>query len=443
MLREDGGEGAEQAYLLLPEGQRRLAAGDGSGAYQVGSEVVRAGERFDDRDLLALGVHLQGRALLVTGDVEEGLALLDEAMVAVATDELTPPVTGLLYCSIISACRSVFDLGRAREWTAALTRWCERQPDMVAYAGECRLYRAELLQLRGEWDQALEEARRAAEHAGERPGPVAGLAHYRIGELHRLRGEFTGAERAFRQASRRGREPQPGLALLRLARGDPDAAAASLRRAMAEATGPLRRARLLPACIEVMIAAGTLDEADEACRELDRTARELGTGLLGTASAHGRGALALAAGEAATALPLLRRAWREWRTMEAPYRAARARLLLGLACRALDDEEGATLEIDAAAGVFEALGARHDAERARTLGGSPDRRRRYGLTPREMEVLALVAEGLTNRAVGERLFFSEKTVARHMSNIFLKLQVSSRAAATAFAYEHGLLGGAG
>lgn len=440
LLESSDEEHVEQGYLLLPAAQQRLGAGDADGALELGRQAAALGQRFGDRDLLTLAVHAQGRALLLAGQVEDGLALLDEAMVAAATDELSPPVTGLLYCSVISACRSVYDLGRAREWTAALADWCERQPDMVAYAGECRVYRAELMQLRGAWDESLDEARRAGERAQPGAGPVAGLAAYQQGEVHRLRGDLEAAEEAYRSASRAGREPQPGLALLRLAQGEPEAAASASRRALAEAHGPLRRARLLPAHVEIMIAADRLDEAREGCAELERIAGELGTGVLDILSTHARGAVALAEGDAGRALPLLRRAWRRWHELNAPHDAARARLLLGLACRALGDEDGAAMEMGAARSAFERLGAAPDVERVDRLTRPPERRASHGLTPREREVLALVARGMTNRAVADKLFISDRTVARHVSNIFGKLGVSSRAAATAWAYEHGLTG---
>jgi len=439
-LQRAGEDCAERGYLLLPVGHQKLFAGDLDGAIRAASEAAAVGERFGDPDLLALAIHMHGRALLRQSRVSEGLALLDEAMVSVATGDLSPQVTGLIYCSVIGACREVWALGRAHEWTAALTNWCDGQPDMVPYTGECRVYRAEILQLRGAWGEAMAEARRASEcfQRGHEPGGV-GLALYQQGELHRLRGELAEAEEAYRAASRAGREPQPGLALLRLAQGDPDAAVSAIRRALAENTNRLRRARMLPACIEIMLETGDIDEARRSWAELEDIARDCAAGVIGAVVAHAQGAIELAAGDPAGALAPLRRAWREWRETDAPYEAARARALLGLACRALGDEDGASLEIEAARMEFERLGA------ARDLARLDERTRRrtskgtHGLTPREREVLALLATGRTNRAIAKGLFISEKTVARHVANIFGKLGVSSRAAATAFAYEHHLL----
>lgn len=445
LLETTGEDQVERGYLLLPAGLQHFSAGDPEGAQRIAAEAVAIAQRFGDRDLLALAVHMQGRALIAAGSVEAGLALLDEAMVAVATDELFPPVTGLIYCSVIGACRSVYALGRAREWTAALADWCERQPDMVAYTGECRVYRSELLQLRGNWDDAREEARRAVERFSGDAGPAASLAHYQQGEVHRLLGEFAAAEAAYRAASRAGRPPQPGLALLRLAQGSAEAAAAAIRRAMAETEEPLRRARLLPAHIEIMLATGDIDEARRACSELEAVAGRYGSAALGTMVAHARGAVALGAGEAGAALPYLRVACRDWQALEAPYEAARARLFLGLACREVGDDEGAALEIDAARTAFERLGAAPDVARLDALAGGRAETsagrgagHAHGLTPRELEVLSLVATGRTNRAIAMELFISEKTVARHLSNIFTKLGLSSRSAATAYAYEHDL-----
>lgn len=443
VLDAAGGERVEAGYLLLPAGRQRLAAGDPEGAAGIAAEAAATGQRFGDRDLVALAIHMQGRALLVAGQVETGLSLLDEAMVAVVSGELSPVATGVIYCSVISACRSVYDLGRAQQWTSALADWCERQPDMVAYAGECGVYKAELLQLHGAWRESLEEARRAGETAGaagRSAGAVVGLSAYQEGEAHRLLGDLDAAEEAFRRASRAGRQPQPGLALLRLARGDADAAGSTIRRALAEVEEPLRRAPLLPAHVEIMIALDALDEARASCTELDRIAAQYRTGLLGTFAAHARGAVTLAAGDPAGALPLLRQACREWQALEAPYEGARVRVLLGMACRKLGDDDGAALELHSAAAAFRDLGAVPDAIRADALAHNQPRIGPHGLTPRELEVLELVATGMTNQAIGEALFISEKTVARHVSNIFVKTGVSSRAAATAFAYQRGLAG---
>ncbi len=436
----DDADCVERGYLLMTVAYQQLQTGDLEAAAQTAAGAAAIGQRFTEPDLLALALHVQGRALLRQTRIEEGLALLDEAMISVSTGELLPMVVGLIYCSVIGACREVWALGRAWEWTHALAAWCEHQPDMVAYGGECRVYRSEILQMRGEWRDAIAEARRATELLSGRAGLGAtGLALYQEGEVHRLRGESAAAEEAYRAASRSGRAPQPGLALLRLAQGEGEAAAAAIRSALAETPDRLRRARLLPAYIEILLELGELEEARLAGAELAEIADVCGSGVLETVVAQARGAIHLAEGDARTALAQLREAHEGWRGLDARYEAARVRALLGLACRALGDEEGAELELGAARAAFEELGATPDLARIEALTRPRGARREYGLTRREREVLALVATGLTNRAVAEALFISEKTVARHVANIFGKLGVSSRAAATAFAYEHDLL----
>ena len=384
-------------------------------------------ERFGDADLLSLAVHEQGNVRIRRGDVEAGLSLLDESMVAVTAGELSPVVTGLVYCSVIEGCREAHELRRAQEWTAALTRWCEQQQDLVAFTGRCLVHRAEIMQLHGAWDDALDEARRAAH------GAAAPQAHYRQGELHRLRGELDAAERAYREASLQGREPQPGLALLRLAQGRTDTAEAAIRRLAAEATGPLHRVALLPVLVEIALAAGDVEAARAACDELEELAATVPTALLAATTAQARGATLLAGGDPSAALGALRPAVGAWQELDAPYECARVRELVGHACRALGDEDSAALELEAAREAYARLGAAVDL--ARLEHGDAG----HGLSPRELEVLRLVAAGATNRAIAAQLVLSERTVDRHVSNILGKLRVPSRAAATAWAYEHRLV----
>jgi DNA-binding CsgD family transcriptional regulator len=395
-------------------------------------------ERHGDEDLLTLALHMRGRARLRAGQVADGLPLLDEAMIAVISDRLTPHVAGILYCSVIAACREVWALDRARQWTDALTVWCERQPEMVPYSGECRVFRAEILQREGAWRAAIEEAGRALDRAAEPLGRgTKGPALYEQAEAHRLLGELAAAEETYRKASAAGYEPQPGLALLRLAQGEPDVARAALERALTESARH-RRARLLPAYVEVLMASGDLDGARAACEELAELAKAWQSGPLATTVTSCRGAIELAAGKPREALPLLRRAWEEWSALSSPYEAARTQGLLGLACRRLGDEDGARLALGAARATLESLGAATALARLDAAWRGSDAADDHGLTPREREVLAQVATGRTNRAIAEALFISEKTVARHVANIFAKLGLSSRAAATAYAYEHGL-----
>jgi DNA-binding CsgD family transcriptional regulator len=440
LVEREGLDCVERGYLLVPIMLRHEAAGDWEAAYAAAADAAEIGERFGDADLLALAIHEQGCALIQQERVEEGLGLLDEAMVAVIAGELSPIITGIVYCSVIMGCQEVYALRRAQEWTVALTRWCEEQPAMVAFSGRCLVHRAEIMELHGAWREALEEARRAHQRCVQgKNQSAAAQAFYRQAEVHRLQGRFSAAEEAYRDASRCGCEPQPGLALLRLAQGNDDAAAAAIRRAVGETTEPLKRARLLPAYVEIMLAVGDVQEAHNACRELEEISARYESGMLGAMSAHAEGAVDLAQGDTRAALLALRHAWQMWQELEVPYEAARVRVLLGLACRTLGDDDTAALELEAARDVFARLGAAPDLARADSLtrrAASVDAR---GLTPRELQVLRLLAAGRTNKAIAAELVLSERTVDRHVSNIFTKLGVSSRTAATAYAYKQQLV----
>ena len=436
----------EHGYLLLPLAFQREAAGELEAAAATAADAVAVAERCGDDDLFALAVHMQGHLLVNAGQTEMGLGLLDEAMVAVTTGALSPIVSGLVYCGVIMGCQAAYEPRRAQEWTAALSRWCERQPEMVAFSGRCHVHRAEIMQLHGAWSDALEEARCAARRAirGNHRRAL-GEAAYVQGEVLRLRGEFSPAQESFREAAGYGRDPQPGLALLRLAQGEVDAAAAAIRRILGETTRPDVRAQMLPAHVEIMLAAGDVAAARAACDELARIAAGHESELLGAISAQALGAVELAEGDAGAALPLLREAWRAWEDVEAPYEAARARMSLGATCRALGDEEAAALEFEAARRAFVQLGAKTDLARIEALRGGGDRDgaartpEDHGLSARELEVLRLVAAGATNRAIADELVLSVRTVERHVSNIFAKLRVGTRAAAAAYAHRHALM----
>jgi DNA-binding NarL/FixJ family response regulator len=440
LLEDEERDCAERGYLLIPVLVGHAIASDHEAAYETATEIAEIGSAFADRDLIAIGVHEQGHALVRLARFDEGLRLLDEVMVSVTAGELSPIVAGMVYCNTIGFWQSVYELRRAREWTEALTRWCEQQPDMVAHTGVCLVHRAEIMQLQGAWDAALKEARRAAERFAEGVlnARVCGKAYYRQGEVHRLRGERT-AEESYREASRRGYEPQPGLALLRLAEGKGGAASSAIRRVLDEAFQPRARAALLPAYVEIMLAGGELEEARSACRELEMISAAHRSDMLRAMSAQARGALALAESDTQTALVALREALQTWQELEAPYEAARVRVLVGLGCRAVGDEDTATWEFDAARAVFDRLGARPDVARVDSLTASPQVAAAHGLTQRELQVLRLVARGATNRSIAAELVLSERTIDRHVSNIFAKLSVSSRAAATAYAYEYHLV----
>ncbi len=440
LLEGEPEDSAGRGYLMLPLIFEYEGLGDWEAAAAKAAEARNVGERHGEQDLLALAGHEQGHILVRLGRVEEGMALLDEAMVAASAGELSPIVTGIVYCGVILACQEVHEVRRAREWTAALTDWCDQQPEMVAFTGRCLVHRAEIIQLEGAWGEALVEARRAAERClqSENQG-AAGEACYRQGELHRLRGDHEAADEAYREASAHGREPQPGLALLRIAQGEPETAVAAIDRALQEAAEPGLQAALLPACIEIMLAVGEVEAAQRRGAELERIAQGSGAGAQEAMAAHAVGAIRLASGEAEDALPRLRAAAETWRDLGAPYEVARARELIGLACRELGDTDGAAMELRAAGEAFGNLGATPDVARVDALTAGPGPDQRYGLSERELEVLRLVAAGHSNREIAERLVISEHTVARHLQNIFAKLAVSSRTAAGAFAFEHDLI----
>jgi DNA-binding CsgD family transcriptional regulator len=438
LLEQEEADSVEHGYLLIPLVFRHEAAGELAAAVETARQAAEIGERLGDPDLFALATQAQGLMLIRAGSVQAGLALMDEAMVVVTAGGVSPIASGIVYCGVILTCQEVYELRRAQEWTAALTRWCEQQPELVAFTGRCLIHRAEIMQVHGAWDEALEEAHHAGVRLIETKQRAAGLAFYRQGELHRLRGRFDTAEEAYRRASRLGWEPQPGLALLRLAQGQDPAAAAAIRRLTAESTDRLKRAALLPACVEIMLAVGEVEEARAACAELRELAEAFGSTMLRAMLARARGAVELAAGDPAAALAPLRDAWETWQELEAPYEVARSRALLGLACQALGDGDAAELDLEAARAAFAELGAAPDLARLDETTGDAVRDA-HGLTARELEVLRLVAAGRTNREIAASLVISEHTVARHVQNIFGKLRLSSRTAATAFAFEHDLV----
>jgi DNA-binding NarL/FixJ family response regulator len=435
LLEQSPRDSVEQAWLAMLTALPRLFQGDAA----VGSAFVEAGEiaeRLADPGAAMFARMCSGYALILEERVAEGMALLDEVMVSVTADEVAPMLAGIAYCQVISLCQAVFDLRRARAWTEALTRWCDSQPDIVPFRGNCLVHRCEILQLQGAWTEAHDSAREACEWlAGPPSWDALGSAHYQLAEIQRLRGELTQAEASYRRASLAGRDPEPGMSLLRVAQGRIDLALRAIRRALDETEDPIARSRLLPAGVEIMLEARDLDRARAAADELDGIAAQHGVPFLSALSAQASGAVLLAKGDGRAALLRLRAAHRSWRELDAPHQTARLRLLIALACRELGDAASAELEFEAARGTFEQLGAVPDLDRlARLAGGF----RPGDLSPRESEVLTLVAAGKTNRAIATELFISEKTVARHVSNILTKLGLSSRAEATAYAFKHGL-----
>jgi len=429
-------ECVERGYLFLPTGYRLVHEDEPARAYDAFSQAGKIGRQFGDPDLVALALQGQGRSLIRQGEIPRGVALLDEAMVAVTAGEVSPLTAGGVYCSVLDACGEIFDLRRAQEWTSALERWCASQPDIVPYRGHCMVRRAEILQLHGAWEDAIAQAREACERFSRPARVEAGGAFYRLAELHRMRGEFHAAEDAYREASRWQRTPQTGMAALRLAQGQIGAASSSIRRIAEEVRDIGQRPRVLDCYVEIVLAAKDVAGAHTAAEELQALAQRFNAPLVHAMSARATGAVLLAEHDDKRALAELRRSWTLWRELDAPYEAARTRVLMSCAFNALDDRDAARLELELAREVFQRLGAAPDLTHVERLllqkPGSPT----SILTAREVQVVRLIASGKTNRAIAVKLGISEKTVARHVSNIFDKLDISSRAAATAFAYQH-------
>jgi ATP/maltotriose-dependent transcriptional regulator MalT len=428
----------EVGFAALLEATMLRFAGNPASALPSAERAVEIAQRFGDRNLLGMAIHIRGLVLITQGRVAAGVALLDEAMTSVVAGELSDYFTGAIYCNVIGACLEIADVRRAGDWGEAARAWAESIPPESPYPGMCRINRAELASLRGDWAQAEAEALRATEELLRFNSPLAGEALYETGDVRRRLGDLSGAEEAFERAHELGFEPQPGLALLRLAQGKVEAALATLRVAMTGGSSSrLHRTRLLWALADAALAAGDMDAARTAAEELDAIARDADASVLAASAATVRGSILLAEDDVPAALTSLRRAGALWQDLRLPYEAARARMMYGLALRAAGDEDGAGLELRAALAAFQRLGAVGDAAKASDLIGRPAPLPR-GLTAREAEVLRLVAAGKTNRDIAVELVISEHTVARHLQNMFAKLGVTSRSAATAFAYEHDL-----
>jgi len=426
---------AARGMLLIPAAIAALSTGDAETARAVADQIISIGTAVHEPDLLAFGRLTTAQAALVAGDVARSMRLFDEVMVSVTMGDVSPIPSGIIYCAVVEGCVEACDLRRAAEWTEALRRWCDDQPDLVPYRGQCMVHRSQVLLAQGSWAEAAREADRACRRLADPFHPALGLAHYQRGELHRLRGELDAAADAYREASRYGHDPVPGFALLRLAQGDVDGAGRAAKRMLDEhGIGPARSA-LLAAAVEVRLATGDTTGGRALADELASLAEATGTEMLEASAAYVRGTVLLAAGDPAPAIAELRAACKAWRDLQAPYEVARTRFQLGLAYRAAGDPDAADLELDGARTTFTSLGASVDLARIESVTPAA----RGVLTERECEVLRLVAAGRTNREIAAELVISEHTVSRHLQNMFMKLGVTSRAAATAYAYEHHLV----
>ncbi|RHW24598.1 LuxR family transcriptional regulator [Nocardioides immobilis] len=394
-------------FLLWMDAQVRFASGDIEGARSGAVALEQLAADLEEPALACFGLALQGVMTIRGGDTARGFELLDEAMLPVLAGRIGPGEAGNLYCQMISICTDLADVARARRWTEATERWCDLSSSAVMFEGICRVHRAQLLRIQGDLDAAEEAAAAACAELAELNVEAVAEAHYEIGESRRLRGELAGARAAYDAAASLGRVPQPGRSLLVLAEGRPDEAAAAIRGAVAEQGDPFPRARLLAAQATIACARGDYTTADVAASELDAIARTYGSPGFRAWADIARGAVLIGSGSPADAV--------------APLRAALA------ACRAM----GATYDENVARGLL----ADAIDPQAQTSAGPPG-----GLTAREWEILGAVAEGLSNRQVAARLVISEKTVARHLANVYAKLGVTSRTAAAAWAHQEGVVG---
>ena len=420
---------------LVPAALTAMFVGDLGEAVRRFDEIAVIAERTGDRELAAHAAFGRGKCLTTIGRTADGFASLDQAMAAVTAGEVSPVTACVFYRVVLDVGHEGFDLARAQRWTSSFAQWCGERPDLVAYSGQCHAYRAQLFLLHGEWAEASAAANLAEERLRAGDFTAAYVANYQFAELHRLRGEFRAAEEHYRRAAETGWDPMPGLALLRVATGEPGVAQTMIRHSIAGADEATRR-RLLPASVEIEIAAGDVAAARRAADELNTLNRSASTQMLAAIAHSAEARVLLAEGDASSALESVAAAISAWSVLDAPYEMARCGVVKGRILHALDESDAATAEFEAARVVFLELGARSALTELNALTGE---RPTGTLTPREVEVLRLVSTGLTNRGIAVRLSLSEKTVARHLSNIFGKLALSSRAAATAYAYEHGLI----
>ncbi|MEU4604814.1 response regulator transcription factor [Kribbella sp. NPDC023972] len=425
---------ATSLWLRIPEAMFHGTTGNRSRAGELLRAIVDEGQG----EVVPWALSMWGQTLIDEGRLQDGLDHLEEAMARLLNHGLSPRVTPWIYCAAVRGCCLARDFARAQAWNRSMARWLDSLSSLGgAYLGNCRIYRSRLMFLNGAWPDAVDEIAAVCADLDGYAGWVCGHAYYQLGEVRRLRGEWDAAEDAYRRAAENGCPTQPGLALLRLAEGDVDAAAAGVRRALTEVTAKPDRLDLLKAAVTIYLEEGKIAAARDAVTEFEEIAGDVTTPVIEAETSAVRGALALSEGDPGRALPLLRRAVGTWQEQDAPHEVAKLNVLIGQACSALADHDGAQLEFSAARETFERLGARPDlAQLDRIAAATEAQSETHGLTPREIEVLRLIARGKPNRAIAHELQLSERTVHRHVSNIFTKLDVDSRTAAVAYGIKH-------
>lgn len=436
IVEQEPAESAGRAYALVQHAYQQVAVeSDYATGRGTAAEAASLGRRTGEVDIVALALSVQGRAALRLGAVKDGLAILDEAMLEVTGGAATVLAVGAVYCTVIDGCDEVFDFRRAREWTEALSAWCDRQSGIMTFRGQCLVHRSRIRHLQGDWTAALADAELACQRFIVAEPYLAGGSWYQLAEIQRAKGEHHHAETSYHKASEFGEDPQPGLGLVWMAQGNGHAALVAVQRALEEGGENWQRARYLPALVEIALALGRTDVALEATVELSELATTIDMPMLKAVAAKAEGSVRLAEGEARAALRHLRESQRLWRRLGAPYEEARVRLLIAKACRFIGDDASAQLEQEAARKAFAAVGAKVESEQF----GRPTAAENHGLSRREVEVLGLLVTGETNQGIADQLFLAVRTVDRHVSNILAKLGVGSRTAATTYAFKHGLV----
>lgn len=394
------------------------------------TELRKLCAQVDSPALAALCHVAEGLEAMLDGRMAEAYGLIDEAMLPVLADEVPLEWAGDIYCIVLHHCHRLADLPRMRAWTQSMERWCNEFAGSATYGGVCDVHRLQV-EAATEDLRLLESRLVTASRALEEVNSwAAGEGYYQLGEVRRRRGDDDGAFAAFGRARMLGVEPQPGEALLRCRSGDGDTAWTDLRVALA-GLNRLDRMSLLRGAVEVALARGDVDEAERHCEELESGAAAFGTPGFRAWAAHARGAVLVRRGEHASALDVLEDALREYRTQQCRYEIAQVYEWMALAHQALGDHETAAADTATADNIYTQLGVEPVEPCGATAPG--------GLTKREVDILRRIAGGATNKQVAEQICISEKTVGRHLANIYAKLGVSSRTAALAWAHDNNLL----